>query len=160
VGREGRPGYGCGPHRPDARMIVVAAPDYLERHPRPQSPADLERHNCVNYRHHSGGGCFNWTLERDGKEVRNRVSGQLILDDPDLAVTLIKAGAGLGMMLEEKGPAPPDVRAACSCPRRVVCHIRRAASLLPQPARLACIASAHRRVEVEAARTPGGWPRG
>jgi DNA-binding transcriptional LysR family regulator len=87
---------------PDARMIVVAAPDYLERRPRPQSPADLERHNCVNYRHHSGGGCFNWALERDGKEVRNRVSGQLILDDPDLAVTLIKAGAGLGMMLEEK----------------------------------------------------------
>jgi DNA-binding transcriptional LysR family regulator len=87
---------------PNTRMIVVAAPDYLERHRPPQSPADLERHNCVNYRHHSGGGYFNWTLERDGKEVRSRVKGQLILDDPELALTLIKAGAGLGMMLEQK----------------------------------------------------------
>lgn len=87
---------------PNTRMIVVAAPAYLERHPSPQSPADLERHNCINYRNVSGGGTFPWTLHRDGKEVRCRADGQLILDDPDLADTLMLSGAALGIMLEQK----------------------------------------------------------
>jgi DNA-binding transcriptional LysR family regulator len=87
---------------PNTRLIVVGAPAYFERHPRPQSPADLEHHNCVNYRNVSGGGTFPWTLQRDGKEFRSRAEGQLIIaDDPDLAVMLILSGAGLGIVLEE-----------------------------------------------------------
>jgi DNA-binding transcriptional LysR family regulator len=87
---------------PNTRLIVVGAPAYFERYPRPQSPADLEHHNCLNYRNVTGGGTFPWTLERDGKEVRSRAEGQLtIADDPDVAVTLILSGAGLGMVLEE-----------------------------------------------------------
>ncbi|MGF6774139.1 DNA-binding transcriptional LysR family regulator [Paraburkholderia sp. GAS199] len=96
---------------PNTRLIMVGAPDYFERHPRPQSPADLERHNCINYRNVSSGGTFPWTLQRaDGKEVRGRADGQLVIADaPDLAVTLILAGAGLGMVLEEQ--AAPHVAA-------------------------------------------------
>jgi DNA-binding transcriptional LysR family regulator len=86
---------------PDTRLIVVGAPTYFERHPLPQSPTDWERHNCVNYRNVSGGGTFPWTLQRDGKEVRSRTEGQLIIaDDPDLAAIFILSGVGLGMMLE------------------------------------------------------------
>lgn len=94
---------------PNTRMIVVAAPAYLERNPRPNSPADLERHNCINYRLVSQGGTFPWTLERNGKTVRSRAEGQLILDDPDVAVNLIIAGAGLGLVLEQK--ASPHMEA-------------------------------------------------
>jgi DNA-binding transcriptional LysR family regulator len=87
---------------PPTRLIVVGAPAYFERHPRPQSPADLKRHNCVNYRNLSGSGTFPWTLQRDGKEVRNWTDGQLIIaNDLDFAESLILSGAGLGMMLEE-----------------------------------------------------------
>lgn len=87
---------------PPTRLIVVAAPAYLERHPRPQSPADLKRHNCVNYRNISGIGTFPWTLQRNGKEVRNRTDGQIVIaNDPDLAEILILSGAGIGMILEE-----------------------------------------------------------
>ena len=87
---------------PNTRLIVVGAPAYFERHPRPQSLADLEHHNCVNYRNVSGGGTFPWTLQRDGKEFRSRAEGQLIIaDDPELAVMLILSGAGLGIVLEE-----------------------------------------------------------
>ncbi len=87
---------------PNTRLIVVGTPAYFERYPRPQSPADLEHHNCLNYRNVTGGGTFPWTLESNGKEVRSRAEGQLIIaDDPDLAVTLILSGAGLGMILEE-----------------------------------------------------------
>jgi DNA-binding transcriptional LysR family regulator len=87
---------------PNTRLIVVGAPAYFARHPRPQSLADLEHHNCVTYRNVSGGGTFPWTLQRDGKEFRSRAEGQLIIaDDPELAVMLILSGAGLGIVLEE-----------------------------------------------------------
>jgi DNA-binding transcriptional LysR family regulator len=88
---------------PNTRLIVVGAPAYFERHPRPRLPADLEHHNCVNYRNVSGGGTFPWMLQRDGKEVRSRAEGQLIVADaPDLALILILSGAGLGIVLEEE----------------------------------------------------------
>jgi len=87
---------------PNTRLIVVGAPAYFERHSRPRTPADLENHNCLNYRNVSGGGTFSWTLQREGKEVRSRAEGQLIIqDDPELAVNLIVAGAALGLVLEE-----------------------------------------------------------
>jgi DNA-binding transcriptional LysR family regulator len=95
---------------PNTRLIVVGAPAYFERHPRPQTPADLERHNCLNYRDASGGGIRPWTLQCDGKEVRCRGEGQLIIqDDPDLALNFILAGAALGMVLEEN--ALPHLKA-------------------------------------------------
>jgi DNA-binding transcriptional LysR family regulator len=85
----------------NTRLIVVAAPAYLERHPAPMTPGDLEHHSCINYRLVTGGGYFQWTLERDGKQFRANSEGQLALDDPTLAVTLIIAGVGLGLVLEE-----------------------------------------------------------
>jgi DNA-binding transcriptional LysR family regulator len=87
---------------PNTRLIVVGSPEYFERNPRPQTPTDLDQHNCIVYRLITGGGFFQWKLQRDGKEVRTRVGGQLILDDPDLAASLMMAGAGLGLILEPK----------------------------------------------------------
>ena len=87
---------------PPMRLIVVAAPSYLERHACPNVPADLAAHNCINYRLQTGGGLFPWTLTRGGKEVRTRAAGQLVLNDSDLAVTLVLEGTGLGLMLEQK----------------------------------------------------------
>ena len=82
-------------------MIVVAAPAYLERHPRPESPDDLDRHNCVNFRLPTTGGQFPWTLTREGKEIRGNADGQLMFDEPDIAAPFIVGGAGLGLMLEQ-----------------------------------------------------------
>jgi DNA-binding transcriptional LysR family regulator len=87
---------------PTNRRCRCVSPEYFERNPRPQTPTDLDQHNCIVYRHIAGGGFFQWKLERDGKEVRTRVGGQLILDDPDLAASLMMAGAGLGLILEPK----------------------------------------------------------
>jgi DNA-binding transcriptional LysR family regulator len=87
---------------PDMRLIVVGAPSYFERHSLPQTPADLDHHNCINYRLLSGGGLAPWKFTRGGKEYRPHISGQVVLDDADLAATLILAGAGLGYMLEER----------------------------------------------------------
>lgn len=86
---------------PDLRTVVVGTPTYFASHPRPQSPADLEAHNCVNYRLIGGGGLLPWEFERDGHEIRVRASGQLIVNDAALAGATVRAGAGLGYMLED-----------------------------------------------------------
>lgn len=85
---------------PDLRTVVVGTPTYFASHPRPQSPADLEAHNCVNYRLIGGGGLLPWEFARDGHEIRVRASGQLIVNDAVLVGATVRAGAGLGYMLE------------------------------------------------------------
>ena len=63
---------------PDMRTVVVGTPAYFARHPMPETPADLEAHNCVNYRLIGGGGLLPWEFARDGQEVRMRPGGQFI----------------------------------------------------------------------------------
>lgn len=87
---------------PDLRTAVVGTPSYFARHPRPETPADLEAHNCVNYRLIGGGGLLPWEFARDGRDVRVRASGQFIVNDGALAGAAVRAGAGLGYMLESE----------------------------------------------------------
>lgn len=88
---------------PDLRTVVVGTPGYFDRHPIPLSPDDLQAHRCVNYRLLGGGGLLPWEFERDGREIRIRPEGQLIVNDEVLAAAAVRSGAGLGYMLE------PDV---------------------------------------------------
>jgi DNA-binding transcriptional LysR family regulator len=69
----------------DARMTVVASPDYLAGHSRPAVPADLQDHNCVRYRYASGA-MATWFFEKRGKSLEVVVNGSLITSDGDLAV--------------------------------------------------------------------------
>jgi DNA-binding transcriptional LysR family regulator len=85
---------------PDLRTIVVATPSYFERHPKPQTPQDLDAHNCIGYRLASAGGLLPWEFERDGREIKIRTSGSFIGNDGDLAAAAVRAGAGLGYILE------------------------------------------------------------
>lgn len=86
---------------PDLRTVVVGTPEYFARHPQPQTPGDLEVHNCVNYRLIGGGGLLPWEFADAGREVRVRAGGQLIVNDGALAGAAVRAGAGLGYMLED-----------------------------------------------------------
>lgn len=88
---------------PDLRTVVVGTPTYFDSHPRPNTPEQLSHHRCVNYRLVGGGGLLPWEFERDGREVRLRAQGQLIVNDECLAGEAVRAGAALGYMLE------PDV---------------------------------------------------
>ncbi|MHC2016948.1 LysR family transcriptional regulator [Methylobacterium sp. CM6247] len=85
---------------PDLRTVVVGTPDYFARHPRPETPADLEHHNCVSYRLIGGGGLLPWEFALDRRDIRVRAGGQFIVNDGALAASAIRAGAGLGYMLE------------------------------------------------------------
>jgi len=75
-----------------ARMHVVAAPDYLARHGRPQSPADLADHECLGYT--AGGPMLNWPFMAETVTVRSRLhanNGEVLTE---------AAAQGLGLTLQ------------------------------------------------------------
>ncbi len=80
---------------PDLRMAVVGAPSYFATRKRPRTPQDLTAHNCINLRLPTRGGLYAWEFEKDGRELRVRVEGQLVFNS--LAPRLNAALAGLGL---------------------------------------------------------------
>src|SRR5438874_7320764 len=62
---------------PDMRMAVVGAPSYFKTRPEPQQPHDLVNHNCITLRLPTRGGLYAWEFEKDGRELRVSVDGQL-----------------------------------------------------------------------------------
>lgn len=66
---------------PDWRLVAVASPGYLAEKGVPDHPQGLIRHRCINMRHESAGGLYAWEFEKDGQELRVRVSGQLTFNN-------------------------------------------------------------------------------
>ena len=85
---------------PDLRTVVVGTPDYFRRCPPPLTPYDLDRHACIGYRLATSGGLLPWEFEKDGKEIRIYTNGPLVANDSDLPAAAVRAGAGLGYMME------------------------------------------------------------
>ena len=80
---------------PDWNMCVVAASSYFDEHGRPETPYDLQHHNCINLRLPTLGGLYNWEFMRDGKEIRVKTQGQLIFNH--LASRIDAALSGMGI---------------------------------------------------------------
>jgi DNA-binding transcriptional LysR family regulator len=85
---------------PDLRTVVVGTPDYFARHPPPEVPSDLEAHRCIGYRLATSGGLLPWEFSKDGRSLSIRTTGPLVVNDGDLALAAVRAGAGLGYCLE------------------------------------------------------------
>lgn len=64
----------------EMRMVTVASPEYLSRHPVPRAPEELTSHNCINLRLPTHGGLYPWEFSSQGREFRVRVSGPLIMN--------------------------------------------------------------------------------
>ncbi|MCA1323781.1 LysR family transcriptional regulator [Herbaspirillum sp. alder98] len=86
---------------PDLRMAVVGSPDYLAGKTRPQMPADLAQHNCINLRLPTHGGLMPWEFERDGHLVKARVEGQWTFNNSASILRAALAGFGLGYLPED-----------------------------------------------------------
>ncbi|TAV89852.1 LysR family transcriptional regulator [Rhizobium leguminosarum] len=85
---------------PDMRMAVVGAPAYFDTRPKPLTPQDLTYHNCINLRLPTYGSVYAWEFEKDGRELRVRVEGQLIFNNIALRLNAVLAGLGLAYMPE------------------------------------------------------------
>lgn len=76
--------------------VLVAAPEYLERRGAPQHPGDLESHACVRFLQLANPDV--WVFERDGEEVRVRVSGPLSTNNSLAMVDALVDGIGLALV--------------------------------------------------------------
>jgi DNA-binding transcriptional LysR family regulator len=86
-----------------SRMVVVAAPNYLERHGEPHHPADLTAHECLSYTFSDNAA---WQFMVDGQLRGFPVHGRLQANNGD--VLLDAATKGLGIAREPifiAGPA-------------------------------------------------------
>lgn len=85
------------------RFIVVGAPSYLARHPAPERPEDLLRHECITFRMKTGA-LYAWELEKGRRTWRLPVRGRIVSNDTRLRIDLAEQGAGLAYVME------PNVR--------------------------------------------------
>ncbi|MGC8536126.1 MAG: LysR family transcriptional regulator [Rhizomicrobium sp.] len=81
-----------------AKLIVVAAPDYLSRHGAPRTPQDLERYNCIRLRNEAGH--VPWDFARGHQRIEMLVQGSLVVNNMSLLMQAVREGIGLGYTLE------------------------------------------------------------
>jgi DNA-binding transcriptional LysR family regulator len=86
---------------PDMRFAVVGAPSCLAGRPPPVTPHDLIGHPCINQRFATTGGLYAWEFEKDGRELRVRVEGQLVFNGIFPILDAALAGFGLAYMPED-----------------------------------------------------------
>ncbi len=86
---------------PRLRMAAVAAPAYLATHGTPATPHELAQHRCINLRMVSAGNLYAWEFEKDGRELKVKVEGQLVLSDVDFLIDAAVSGRGIAFMIED-----------------------------------------------------------
>jgi DNA-binding transcriptional LysR family regulator len=77
----------------DARILLCAAPSYLEQHGTPATAADLGHHQCLSYSYWDGGD--HWTLEGPDGETRVAVSGSLRANNGEVLREAAISGMGI-----------------------------------------------------------------
>lgn len=85
---------------PDFRMVVVATPGYFRERGRPVVPQDLEGHNCINIRLPTYGALFAWEFEKEGREMKVRVDGQLTFNSTEHIRAAALNGLGVAWLPE------------------------------------------------------------
>lgn len=86
---------------PDMRMAVVGTPSCFRKRPVPRRPQELVEHNCINLRLPTHGGLYAWEFEKNGRELRVRVDGQLVFNRTSQMLNAALAGFGLAYVPED-----------------------------------------------------------
>jgi DNA-binding transcriptional LysR family regulator len=74
--------------------VVVGSPAYLVRHGSPPHPNDLRNHRCLGIRL-GNGRMYDWEFDRGDESLVIPVPGAVIIDDTQLAISLVEGGIGL-----------------------------------------------------------------
>jgi DNA-binding transcriptional LysR family regulator len=94
-----------------SRSYVVASPDYLARHGRPEHPGELGAHRCIQYLR--GTAHRDWSFHRARGRRREQISvsvqGPLRANNSEVIRDAVLAGVGVGLL--------PDFSAASSLAR-------------------------------------------
>ena len=110
------------------QTAVVASPDYLARHGRPEAPADHARHRCIAFAFTRTRAISPWELVENGREIAFTPQTRLTADSLPLCVTA--AAQGLGVTYAVEALAAPHLRSdalvkllAPYCPAYKLLHL-------------------------------------
>ncbi|MCG8435893.1 MAG: substrate binding domain-containing protein, partial [Gammaproteobacteria bacterium] len=79
-----------------SRRVVCASKDYLKKHGRPKTPADLEQHACVTWREHPGHNVWEFKSSKGVEKIK--VTGPFFALSSDSLVAAAVAGMGLVLL--------------------------------------------------------------
>ena len=82
---------------PPSPFAVVASPDYLARHGRPERVEDLRRHACLRIRR-ANGAIGHWAFADGNERIEVAVSGPLIAHDYPTLLGAAMQGVGLAQV--------------------------------------------------------------
>ncbi len=83
------------------RSAVVGAPSYFDMRPEPKRPQELIGHTCINLHLPTHGGLYAWEIEKDGRELKVYVEGQLVFNGTFQMLNAALAGSGLAYVPED-----------------------------------------------------------
>jgi DNA-binding transcriptional LysR family regulator len=86
---------------PDLRFAVVGTKAYFAKRGIPKTPQDLVGHSCINLRLPTHGGLWAWEFERNRREMKVRVDGQVILNNIFQVRDAALDGLGLAYIPED-----------------------------------------------------------
>ena len=81
----------------DLRLVVVGAPSYFARRPRPEHPRDLVDHDCINWHPTADAPPYRWEFTENGRDFSVDVRARVLTNDPALNIRLARSGAGLSL---------------------------------------------------------------
>src|SRR5260370_4464760 len=82
------------------RMVTVASPDYVAKHPAISAPDDLRAHNCIQRRWTKDGAIHSWEFESNGQRSQVLVDGSFVVNDPYLILQAAIDGVGIANLPE------------------------------------------------------------
>lgn len=82
------------------RLLVVAAPEYLERRGRPTHPRQLHDHACLNAVRATDGSLLRWSFDREGQALDVAVEGPLVSNDAGVLRQAALDGLGLAYLFD------------------------------------------------------------
>jgi DNA-binding transcriptional LysR family regulator len=84
----------------DFRMLAVASPNYMARHPTPSLPKDLHAHNCIRYRLPWDGSIQPWIFNKGRQRTEIAVEGSFTVNDLELSLNAALDGVGVAYLAE------------------------------------------------------------
>jgi len=79
-----------------ARLVLVAAPNYLEKHGTPETPDDLKDHDCLSYGHSTT--LQHWLLSNPEGDMRVPINATMCSNNGDLLRIAALAGHGIAKL--------------------------------------------------------------
>src|SRR5690242_10427510 len=86
----------------DIRLVVVAAPAYFARHPKPMHPRDLAEHECIAWHATPDAPLYRWEFTEKGRNFSVAVPARVLTTDPAINIRLAREGVGLTMAREDR----------------------------------------------------------